>query len=136
MNTLSFESKFKLGDKAYYTEFGPAMDKVACPVCKGTGDVTIVGYDRELTCPNCYGDGKVTKHRNIVKEVEIVEITVGITNGYPGTRPGTYLTYSWYLEEHNTTSYRNEDDLYTTREDAQVEADRLNLEHTIRDPII
>jgi excinuclease UvrABC ATPase subunit len=57
MNNITVSSEFNVGDYIYAVELGFAPVHDLCPVCHGTGKITISSSNEKINCSNCHGNG-------------------------------------------------------------------------------
>lgn len=116
--------KFNIGDKAYIIRTTTGLNNlhVTCPVCNGTGKFTSPVTGATHDCPGVNGyickDGIVHVEWNnyyYVDEGIVSSIYIGNDS----------IHYSLSMPEFDFDTY-TENDMYTTRQEAQLECDRRN----------
>lgn len=118
-NTLQIPVKFLNGESLYTTK--KVKVEIPCEICEGEG--TIKFNNKNMRCPECMGAGSFPskKTTHIVHEEPFVISQTKITVNSNGTSVVKY-------KGHCGTSVlnRSEDNLFSTREEAQKKCDELN----------
>lgn len=118
-NTLQIPVKFLNGESLYTTK--KVKVEIPCEICEGEG--TIKFNNKNMRCPECMGAGSFLskKTTHIVYEEPFVISQTKITVNKNGTSVVKY-------KGHCGTSVlnRSEDNLFSTREEAQKKCDGLN----------
>lgn len=120
MNTMTINSKFKTGDKAYIIK----QEKVnnVCSICEGNKKIEYKG--KLMTCPECHGTGSIEQNKfvhNVKDEPYVIKtIKISIT--------GDNVSVSYKGNCGISTYNRAEDNLYESKEEAQLQCDLLDRE--------
>lgn len=121
MNTLQIPVKFKNGDSVY-TIKQSKLEKT-CTVCEGTGKIKY--NNKDMRCPECMGVGKFTTDKvmqTVCEEPFIVETTkISISS-----HDNASVKYKGRCGQVRVN--RAEENLYSTKEEAQAKCDELNKE--------
>ena len=121
MKRLEVLVKFSKGDMTYIT-MQTKLEK-NCFICEGTGRIKY--NDKDMRCPECMGEGKFKTDKKIhvvCQEPFIIHITK-ITLYDDNTATVKYKGHCGY----NTYS-RAEENIFSTKEEAQSRCDELNKE--------
>ena len=117
----TFTSKFGIGDIVYTVSELARDYKAKCALCSGSGKVGITGGERQVECPDCYGNGwkwsKEDRHN------EYVALTVGqvrITADIAGVR----VQYMCNETGVGSGTVHNEESFFHSAEDAKDECAR------------
>lgn len=127
---MNITTKFSLGDVVTAINRGNRQEWVDCPLCLGTGDITVSESATIRRCPECYGKkGKTywreeqwtTRHTSTIGKVNI-EL---YGDEYDGTDREQYMLASTGVGSGTLWPV---DQLWATREEAQAECDRRNAD--------
>jgi hypothetical protein len=122
MKELIIPVKFQKGDTIYTTK--QVKEEKVCHICEG--NKTITYKDKDIRCPECMGQGKITSNKQVTIvlddpfDIKSMKINVsGLTNKavikYRGSCGNQQLN-------------RSEDNLFATKEEAQARCNELNKE--------
>jgi len=131
---MEIKTKFNLGNKVVGILHCTKEIIIPCLTCDATGEIMI--KDKKFECPDCYGEGGQKEYKT--KEWNIATNDEGILFGYDNvikididiTREKTeirYLLGREYSKSYSGTLW-NENDLFKTTEEAEVECERRNKE--------
>lgn len=123
MKTLEIPVKFQNGDSVYTTK-QTKLEKI-CSVCDGVGRINY--NNKDMRCPECMGAGKFKSDKNIhivCDEPFIIYITKIKING-------ENITVKYKGHCGFETLNRVEENLFITKEEAQVRCDELNKEKVL-----
>ena len=116
---MNIKTKFNIGDKVYPIEYSDIYPEVKCTFCDGNGNIEVKGHDnniKEISCPTCHGLGDLVrvgvKQWHVLAPFNIETITFAIDDNI------AYIEYDSIDEE----------DLFTTKKQAQAECNRRNKE--------
>jgi RecJ-like exonuclease len=118
---LEIPVKFQKGDIIYTTK-QIKLEK-ECHICEGKGTITY--NDKNMRCPECMGAGKFisNKQKHVVcddpYEISCTKISIN-SNGDISVKYKGYCGFN--------TLNRAEDNLFSTKEEAQKRCDELNQE--------
>jgi RecJ-like exonuclease len=121
MRILEIPIKFEKGD-TIYTIKQVKLEKI-CPICEGKG--TIKYNDKDMKCPECMGRGKFISNKvtNIVCDEPYV-----ITSFKISVTGDNNIVVKYKGNCGFSTLNRAEENLFLTKEEAQVRCDELNKE--------
>lgn len=121
MRILEIPVKFQKGDIIYTTKQEKVISN--CSVCEGTGRIKY--NDKDMRCPECMGVGKFKsdKHINMVCDNPYTISTTKISINSNGDISIKYKGYCGF-----TNLNRAADNLFLSKEEAQVRCDYLNKE--------
>jgi hypothetical protein len=121
MRTLEIPIKFEKGDTIYTTK-QVKLENV-CPICEGKG--TIKYNDKDMKCPECMGKGKFISNKvtNIVCDEPYVITSLKIS-----VRGDNSISVKYRGNCGLSTLNRPEENLFLTKEEAQIRCDELNKE--------
>jgi len=123
MNLLEIQVKFNSNDILYTTK--QTKVEMICNICEGTGKIKYNGKD--MKCPECMGVGKFKSEKNVnivcdePYKISTTKISIN-SNG------GITVKYKGYCGLSMLN--RAEDNLFTSKEEAQRRCDELNKEKT------
>lgn len=121
MNTLEIPVKFKNGD-VVYTSKQTKLEKT-CSVCEGIGKIKY--NDKDMRCPECMGAGKF-KTDKVVHAVCEESYIIETTKISVGSHSNISVKYKGRCGQVGMN--RAEENLYSTKEEAQAKCDELNKE--------
>lgn len=124
MTVLNIPVKFNKNDILYTTK--QMKVETTCHICEGT---TKIKYnDKDMKCPECMGVGKIKSDKavNVVCDEPFKISTTKISINSNGDINVKYKGYCGLY----TTLNRAEDNLFTSKENAQARCDELNKEKT------
>lgn len=119
MKTLEIPVKFQKEDAIYTLK--KVKVETNCSICEGKG--TIKYNDKDMKCPECMGRGKFTSNKQInvvCDEPYIISATKISINS------DNQITVKYKGRCGNSSLNRAEDNLFTTKEEAQKKCDDLN----------
>jgi hypothetical protein len=121
MRILQIPVKFELED-TFYTIRQVKEEKV-CHICEGNKTITYNG--KEMKYPECLGEGKFTTN----KQIQVVLDEPFIVSSYKISLDSN-LKPSIKYKGHcgHSTLNRAEDNLFATKEEAQLKCDKMNRE--------
>jgi len=130
---MEIKTKFNLGDKIVRISHCTKEILIPCLTCDATGEIMI--KDKKFECPDCYGEGEYTEYK---PEAWYIVTDEGILSGYDNivkidvdiTREETKIRYILgrkYSKSYSGTLW-DENDLFKTTEEAEVECERRNKE--------
>jgi len=129
MKELIIPVKFQKGDTIYTTN--QVKEEKVCQVCEGN---KIIAYNgRDMRCPECMGQGKLISNKqvNVVLDepFDIKSIKINVS----GNTNKAIIKYrgSCGFQQLN----RSEENLFSTKEEAQVRCNELNKEKVYVDII-
>jgi len=140
---MKFESKYNFGDKPFKISLSTEKSFETCSFCGGNKN--IIGQDlKSRMCPECMGRGGKTvyldKKWNIVAQITIGDIKIRHRCKSIGQDPDSMFdnygpqdeerkeSYMCYETGIGSGSIHYVDTLWPTKEEAQTECDRRNLE--------
>lgn len=119
---LAINTKYDIGDTVYIIK--REKISIVCPICDGKKKIEY--KEKLMTCPECHGAGcqQSQKEISVVKDesykVNSIKISISNKNGDYTTR---YKVYSM-----TESCSRAEENLYCSKEEAQLVCDNLNKE--------
>ena len=130
---MELKTKINIGDKVIGISHYSKEVFIPCSTCDGIG--VIIVKDKKFECPYCYGKGGRTEYKtkewNTANEEgivsgynNIVKIDIDVTREKTEIR---YLLGRKYSKSYSGTLW-NEDDLFKTTEEAELEYKRRNKE--------
>lgn len=138
---MKIETKFSNGDKVFHIVNKPEAKIIPCSFC--AGNRKIKGADgKERFCPECSGNGGVTKWLptkwQVERKLTIGQVRAEITVKWEGISD-TFSNFGAQKYEHEETYMCSEtgiksgsvydgNNLFASREEAQAECDRRNEE--------
>jgi hypothetical protein len=121
MKELIIPIKFEKGD-TFYTIKQVKEEKV-CHICEGKK--TIIYNGKEMRCPECLGQGKFISNKQIhvvcSEPFQITSYKVSLDSNLKAS-----IKYKGYCG--TSTLNRSEDNLFATKEEAQLKCDEMNRE--------
>jgi len=138
---MKLESKYDIGQKVFHISQCKRKEWVSCDSCAGTGIITLVNNVKRK-CPDCYGRCGEYKYFDmqweVVSQLTLAQITICARNII---KTGIFDNIGKLSDESNTTfeieymayesgvgsgSVYQEDNLFSKKEEAQVECDKRN----------
>lgn len=118
---MNVDTKFELGDKAWYVKDVRTRVQPDCNVCKNEREIKVEGRKKKYPCPECTPGG----HRKVImrgdfvakRTRKITQIDLSVTKR---TTKAQYYAGDHWLEEN---------EIYRTEAEAKKEAAR-KIEHT------
>lgn len=119
---MKIETKFDVGEIVYVIEKEEQQDKyVPCSICNGNKIIKIENKP-ELKCPYCSGYGnKLISYSGLFK---IIEKDTFISAVYIYVYEEKQTVFNYRVESYGNQIPENK--LFKTKEEAQLECDRLN----------
>lgn len=119
MKKLEIPVKFLEGDTCYTIK--QIKPEINCPICEGKG--TIKYNNKDMKCPECMGKGKFIsdKQVNVVcdEEYTITQTKISINSE-------KNISIKYKIRCNFSTLNRAEENIFATREEAQIKCDILN----------
>ena len=119
-NTLQVPVKFINGDKLYTTK--KVKVQIPCSICEGEG--TIKYNNKDMRCPECVGVGYFTAKKAITHIVHEKPFVIKQTKIVIDNDGKTTIKYRGHCGTEILN--RSVDNLFLTREEAQIRCDELN----------
>lgn len=131
---MKIETKYSLGDFVYpiNTRFESVKVPINCPVCNDKGKVEL--NDKSYTCPECRGytyhtvDGDIKWYITDYKG-HVGKINLGLYDNKYKHSNHDEIRYMLDSTGVDSGSLWDEENLFLTKEDAQLECDRRNKEN-------
>lgn len=123
---ISVFNKFEIGQEVFVIEKeNMVLEEIqTCPVCLGSGNIVHRGY--KMSCPKCNGKKEIVLNAKRVSLFSVDNKPHNITSiKYTISKEGEYLRY-----RINNKSI-SEDMIFATREEAEMECERLNNPETM-----
>jgi RecJ-like exonuclease len=130
---MDIKTKLNIGDKVVGISHCQKETFKTCSTCEGLGKIEIKG--KEFNCPDCYGEGGnkeyqvkkwyiVTDEGILSSYDKIVKIDIDVTKKEIEIR---YMLGQRYSGSYSGTLW-HEDDLFRTKDEAELECKRRNKE--------